>query len=169
MFSVSVLFIVIPAMSMDVTCAGRTQEIWDGAHKRTIFFRPTAWFLLVSAMASNCIHWELFSVQTPRIKAGSALLSPASWGSWVFNIFCCSAHKLISQHEGSAGSCSMGSPPCHAVSWTQGGCELKGCFLQGLWGSSAPLPSSSPSSYPVLGAQACQCLCLCFFKYRFEF
>lgn len=76
--------------------------------------------------------------------------------------------KLIARHEGCAGGCGMGSPPCRALSWMWGGCKLEGCLLQGLQGSCALPPSSSSSSHLVLGAQACQCLCL-FFKCRFEY
>lgn len=91
MFSISLLFVVIPAMSMDVSYAGGTLEIWDGAQKKLIFFWPAPWFLFVLASASNCIFWRLFSVQKPRIEAGSALLLPAAWRSWIFNAFSCSA------------------------------------------------------------------------------
>lgn len=75
MFLISLLFTVIPAMSVDVSSAGGTQEIWDGVPKKVIFFRPTQCFLFVLAAASNCICWGLFSVQKPRIEAGSAPLS----------------------------------------------------------------------------------------------
>lgn len=85
MFSISLLFVVIPAMSMDVSYAGGTPEIWDGAQKKLIFFRPAPWFLSVLASALNCIFWRAFSVRKPGVEAG-----PAAWRSWIFNslLFC---------------------------------------------------------------------------------
>lgn len=75
MFLISLLLTVIPAMSMDVSSAGGTQEIWDRAQKKLIFFRLAPWFLFVLAAASNCICWGVFSVQNSRMEAGSAPLS----------------------------------------------------------------------------------------------
>lgn len=124
MFLISLLFVVIPATSMDVSCAGGTQETWDGAQRKVIFFKPTPWFFLVLAVVSNCISWGCFLYRGQELRqdllhyclsaAWAGFLMPSLILPW----------KLVAWHKDCAGGfrgdrelCSPTSqlpwlPPC---------------------------------------------------------
>lgn len=62
-------------MNVDMSSSGGTQEIWDRAHKKVVYFLQTYTMVLACFSCGLKLHLlGAFSVQKPRIEAGSAPL-----------------------------------------------------------------------------------------------